>query len=55
MHPIMNPKDNKTTRERRRYSAVEKVRLLRLHLVEGQPISTICDDLRNYPTLFYQW
>jgi len=44
-----------TTRIRRQYSAEEKVRLLRLHLVEGQPISAICDQHRIHPPLFYQW
>jgi transposase-like protein len=34
----MNPKDDKTARTRRQYSAEEKVRLLKLHLVDGQPI-----------------
>ena len=42
-------------RIRRQYSAEEKVRLLRLHLVEGQAISTICDTNQIHPTLFYQW
>ena len=42
-------------RIRRQYSAEEKVRLLRLHLVEGQAISTICDTHQIHPTLFYQW
>lgn len=51
----MNPKDDKTTRTRRQYSAEEKVRLLKLHLVDGQPISTICDQHQIHPTLFYQW
>lgn len=51
----MNPKDDKTTRPRRQYSAEGKVRLLRLHLVEGQPISAICDEHQIHPTLFYQW
>jgi transposase-like protein len=40
---------------RRQHSAEEKVRLLRLHLVEGQPISAICDQHQIHPTLFYQW
>ena len=42
-------------RIRRQHSAEEKVRLLRLHLVEGQAISTICDTHQIHPTLFYQW
>lgn len=47
--------DDKTTRSRRKYSGEEKVRLLRLHLVEGQPISQICDEHQIHPTLFYGW
>jgi len=42
-------------RIRRQYFAEEKVKLLRLHLVEGQPISAICDKHQIHPTLFYQW
>ena len=44
-----------TGRIRRQYSGAEKVRLLRLHLVEGQAISAICDTHQIHPTLFYQW
>lgn len=48
-------KDDKTLRTRRQYSGQEKVRLLKLHLVEGQPISQICDEHQIHPTLFYGW
>lgn len=53
----MKSKDTTTAaaRIRRQYSAEEKVRLLRLHLVEGRPISAICDEHQIHPTLFYQW
>jgi len=44
-----------TPRNRRHFSAQEKVRLLRLHLVEGQSISSICEQHQLHPTLFYQW
>jgi transposase len=47
--------DDKTFRTRRQYTGEEKVRLLRLHLVEGQPISQICDEHQIHPTLFYGW
>jgi transposase len=47
--------DDKTPRTRRQYSGQEKVRLLKLHLVEGQPISQICDEHQIHPTLFYGW
>jgi len=48
----MNPKDDKTTRTRRQYSAEEKVRLLKLHLVDGQPISAVCDQHQIHPRCF---
>jgi transposase len=54
----MNTRDHKNDkkhRSRRQYPAGEKVRLLKLHLVEGQSISTICDEHQIHPTLFYAW
>lgn len=56
-HPNPNqaPNPDPAARLRRHYSAEEKVRLLRLHLVEGQAISAICDKHQIHPTLFYQW
>jgi transposase len=44
--------DKKT---RRHHSSQEKVRILRLHLLEGKPISDICEAEGIHPTLFYQW
>ena len=49
------PPENKAPRSRRQHDAEEKVRLLRLHLVEGQAISKICEEHGIHPTLFYQW
>lgn len=46
---------NSKGRPRRQYTAEEKVRLLRLHLLEGQAISAICEENDIHPTLFYQW
>ena len=40
---------------RRRFSAQEKVRLLRLHLVEKQPVSEICEQHAVKPNMFYRW
>jgi transposase-like protein len=40
---------------RRQYSPEEKVRILRLHLLENQPVSEICEKEGIHPTLFYQW
>ena len=41
--------------ERKRFSAQEKVRLLRLHLVEKQPVSKVCDENGINPNVFYRW
>ena len=40
---------------RRQFSPEEKVRILRLHLLEGTAISEICQREGIHPTLFYQW
>ena len=40
---------------RRQYSPEEKVRILRLHLLEGKVVSEICEREGIHPTLFFQW
>lgn len=40
---------------RRRHSPEEKLRILRLHLLEQKPISALCEEFGIHPTLFYQW
>jgi transposase len=39
----------------KKFSAEEKVRILRLHLVEKRPISDICDEIGLNPNVFYNW
>jgi transposase len=41
--------------ERRRLSPQEKIAALKRHLLEGVPVSTICDELGVTPTVFYRW
>ena len=41
--------------KRKRFSAEEKVRLLRLHLIEKQAVSQICDENGLNPNVFYRW
>jgi transposase-like protein len=43
------------TKERRHWSAEEKTKLLRRHLVEKVPISKICEEARLAPSLFHRW
>ncbi len=42
-------------RQRKRFTAAEKVTLLRRHLVEKVPVSQVCDDAGIQPTQFYRW
>ena len=41
--------------ERRHLNPHEKIAALKRHLLEGVPVSTICDQLGIAPTLFYRW
>ena len=42
-------------KERRQWSAEEKTRLLRRHLIEKVPISKICEEERLAPSLYHRW
>ena len=39
----------------KKFSPEEKVRLLRLHLIEKEPVSDICDARGINPNVFYKW
>jgi transposase len=41
--------------ERKHHTAEEKVAILRRHLIEKVPISTLCDESQIHPTVFYRW
>lgn len=34
---------------------MDKIKILREHLVEGRPLSEVCDKYSIAPTQFYQW
>ena len=40
-------------KERTKYSPEQKVAILKRHLVEGVPVSDICDTCGLHPTVFY--
>jgi transposase len=42
-------------KERKHYTAEEKVAILRRHLLDKEPISKFCDELGLQPTVFYRW
>ena len=48
-------KQNQKPNTRRQFSAAEKSKILKLHLVEGQPISSVCDEFDLSPSRFYAW
>ena len=42
-------------RERRHFTAQQKVAIVKRHLVDGVPVSDLCDEHDLLPTQFYQW
>jgi transposase-like protein len=42
-------------KQRKHYPPEEKVAILRRHLLDKEPISNLCDELRLKPTVFYRW
>ena len=44
-----------TQQIRRKFTPQEKVAILRQHLLEGKPVSDVCDSHGLKPSLFYRW
>ena len=42
-------------KERKHYTAEEKVAALRRHLLDKVPVSDLCEELSLKPTVFYRW
>ena len=42
-------------RKRRNFSAEEKVKLIRQHLIDKKPVSEICNENKLNPNTFYRW
>ena len=42
-------------RERRHFTAQQKVAIVKRHLVDGVPVSDLCDEHQLLPAQFYQW
>ena len=40
---------------RKNYSPEEKLSILKRHLVEGVPVSDLCDEHGPQPTVFHHW
>jgi transposase len=42
-------------RIRKRFTSEEKLAILRFHLLEGVPVSDLCDKHGIGPSMFYRW
>ena len=42
-------------KQRKHYSAMEKVAILRRHLLDHVAVSDLCDEYKLQPTVFYRW
>jgi transposase-like protein len=42
-------------KERKHYSAEQKVAILRRHLLDKVPVSDLCEEHGLQPTVFYRW
>lgn len=40
---------------RKSYTAEQKVRIIKKHLVDGLPLSDVCDQHGIHPSVFYRW
>ena len=42
-------------KQRRHFTAEEKIAILRRHLIDKVPVSDLCDEHGLQPTVFYRW
>jgi len=42
-------------RSRRQFTTEQKVAILKRHMVDKVPVSTLCDELGLQPSVFYHW
>jgi transposase-like protein len=47
--------ENMTKKPRRRFTPQEKIAILKHHLLEGKPVSDVCDAYGLHPNVFYSW
>lgn len=43
------------SKQRRNFTAEEKVAMIRRHLLDGVTVSDLCDEHRLNPNLYYRW
>lgn len=44
-----------SVKNRRNFTAQEKVSILKQHFVEKKTVSDLCDEYGIHPTIFYRW
>jgi len=42
-------------KQHRRFEPADKIKILREHLLDGRPLSEVCEKYSVAPTQFYQW
>lgn len=42
-------------RKRKQYQPAEKVSIIRMHLIEKQSVSDLCDEYKIAPSVYYRW
>ena len=52
---MKDAQNESNSRERRHFTPQQKVAIVKRHLVDGVPISDLCDQHHLLPTQFYQW
>src|SRR5919201_6869239 len=52
---MKDAQNGSNARERRHFTPEQKVAIVKQHLVDGVPISDLCDEHHLLPTQFYQW
>ena len=51
----MKPKRSNKTSSKKQYQALEKVAIIREHLLENKAISDLCDEHHIHPSVYYRW
>jgi transposase-like protein len=52
---MSDDKANQNPNGRRHFCPEDKIKVLRMHLLEDRPISEVCEKHQITPTQFYQW
>jgi len=52
---MSNDKQNEPANSRRQFNPEQKIKILREHLLDKDPISEVCEKHQITPTQFYQW